>query len=186
MPDTPDPPPEDEVLVPDPAPTPVLARRSDRHDDPDDDFDDRDAGYHPRGRHAKYDEDGYEITSEHTTWAVFAHLGPFLALFIPPLIIWLVYAQKSPFVVQHAKEALNRSITYLLTSVLVMAVAAAIGFGVYAATQEPVAGVVCGYLLAIGGNMLNQMANIVFMILAAITASRGEPYRYPFTIRLIG
>jgi uncharacterized Tic20 family protein len=191
MPD--DPPPDAEELQPDPepAPPPVLARRTDdrdrRRDDRYDDEDDgRDAEYHPRGRHAKYDEDGYEITSEHTMWAVFAHLGPIFASFIPPLVILLVYAKKSPFVVRQARESLNRYITFVMTAFLITAVAAGIGFAVYGLTQDPPVGIVVGYMLLIGGSMINGIVNIVFMILAAVTVSRGEPYRYPFTIRLIG
>src|SRR5438477_7156900 len=95
-----------EMLEPDaePAPPPQAKRSSRRRDDHDDDeYDDRDDDYH-RGRKVHYDEDGSEITSEFAMWAVFAHIGVFLLGFIAPLVIWIAFRHKSPFVVRHAKE----------------------------------------------------------------------------------
>jgi uncharacterized Tic20 family protein len=189
MPD--DKPPDDpEVLEPDAEnpPAPLPAKRARRRDDDfdDDDRDDRDDDYHPRGRQAKYDEDGYEITSEHTLWAVFAHLGVLFAGFLAPLVILIVYRQKSPFVVGHARECLNHLITVLLINVLLLGIGCGIGFGVYLATQNTLAGVIVGELVAFIPSMVVAVANIVFLVLAAIAAGRGDTYRYPFTLRLIG
>ena len=186
---------DEEVLVPDPDPVPPPRAsrtagpdrpRDDRYDEEDDDEDDRDAAYHPRGRYAKYDEDGYEITSEHTIWAVFAHIGVLIVGFIAPLVIWLVFTKKSPFVVRHAKESLNHQITLTGLIFLLYGVAVAVGFAVYGVTQEPIAGVIVGYVIALVSALFLGIANIVFMIMATIAASKAQHYRYPITIRLFG
>lgn len=186
-----------EVLQPDTEPAlPPRAQRSrhrdDEHDDRDE-RDDRDDDYHPRGRKAKYDEDGNEITSDHTTWAMMSHLGVVIGWFVfgplaflAPLIIWLTYAQKSPFVVRHAKESLNHFISFILWMFLVIGVAAAIGFAVYGLSDSPVAGVITGYALGLIIYFALNITALVFSIFATVAASKGEEYRYRFTIRLIG
>lgn len=185
--------PDAEVLVPDadPAPPPVLARRSDdrdrrRDDRYEDDYDDddRDADYHPRGRHVKYDEDGYEITQNDILWAIFAYAGLFVASFLAPLII--LFAVKTPFVTRHAKASLNQFLTVLLITFIALILGAAVGFGTYAATQEPLAGLFAGegvYLLFV---LPLAAANIVYIILAIIAAAKGKDYRCPYAIRFIG
>jgi len=177
-----------EVLEPDqePAPPPRAQRsRRPRDDEQDNGYDDRDDDY-PRGRKAKYDEDGNEITSEMVMWAVFSHIGVFLLGFIAPLAIWIAFRHKSTFVVRHAKESLNHQISLTLLVFLCMAVAVAIGFGVYAATQEPPAGIIVGYVLFLLTSMAIGILNLVTLILATIAAGKYHEYRYPFTVRLIG
>jgi uncharacterized Tic20 family protein len=71
----------------------------------------------------------------------------------------------SPFVAQEGAEALNFQITVALGWVIaVMLSTILIGFLLY-----PV--------LLIG--------NLVFCILAAVSASKGQGYRYPLTLRLV-
>jgi uncharacterized protein len=187
-----DKPPDDaEMLEPDadPAPPPRAQRSQRRRDD--DEYDDRDRDrrddeYHPRGRKVHYDEDGYEITSDHSMWALFCHIGVFAFGFISPLVILIVFRQRSPFVVRHAKESLNHQITLTLLVFLFMAVGTAIGFGVYLATQDGWAGFIVGYALAIIAAFAIGILNTVTLILATIAAAKYREYRYPFTMRLIG
>lgn len=107
------------------------------------------------------------------TWAMWAHLGALLATlpsvfllqFLVPLVILLSQRDRSTFVADHAREALNFHISMaiwtLIGAVLSMV---CIGFVVIAAVW--VLTIVCG-------------------ILAAIAASRGEYYRYPVTFRFV-
>ncbi len=188
MPDdkTPDDP---EMLDPDvaPDPPPQQAKRASRREDDDYDRDDRDDDYHhPSGRKVHYDEDGYEITSEQSMWALFAHIGVFVVGFIAPLVILIIYNRKSSFVARHARESLNHQISLTLLVFLCMAVAVAIGFGVYAATQQPPAGLIVGYVLFLLSTVAVGIFNMVTLILATIAAAKYQNYRYPFTIRLIG
>jgi uncharacterized protein len=91
-------------------------------------------------------------------------LGTLFFGFIPSLIIYLV-KKDDALVTDQAKEALNWSITtmigYAISWVLMFVL---IGFLV---------------LPAVG------LCHVVFCILGAINASKGEAYRLPFNIRLL-
>ncbi len=97
--------------------------------------------------------------------ATITHLGGILFSFIPSLIVWLLKKDDSEYIAAQAKEALNFQITVLLaqfvSGVLVFIL---VGF------------VLLGLIWAV---------NIVLCIIAAISTSKGETYRYPLTLRLI-
>ncbi|HMQ46441.1 MAG TPA: DUF4870 domain-containing protein [Saprospiraceae bacterium] len=104
-------------------------------------------------------------------WATFAHLGIVAGLIIPlgniwlPLVLWIINKDKSAFVRENAKEALNFQITMLLAAIVggILAIIL-IGFLVIAAVV---------------------VVDIVFSIMAAMKANQGESYVYPFSLRLI-
>jgi len=93
------------------------------------------------------------------------HLGGILFSFIPSLVVWLLKKDDSEYIAAHAKEALNFQITLLLAQ-----------FVAYVLIF-----ILVGFLL-LG---LIWVFNIVFCIIAAISSSKGEYYRYPLTLRLI-
>jgi uncharacterized Tic20 family protein len=110
---------------------------------------------------------------EERTWSIVAHLGPpVLALvslgtlgFLTPLIVWLVFRDRSRFVDQQAKEALNFQITLLIAYVVGwITVFLLVGFVILFAAW---------------------VLSIVFGVLAAVAVNRYEPYRYPINIRFI-
>jgi uncharacterized Tic20 family protein len=103
-------------------------------------------------------------SSDDKTMAMIAHLGGIIG-FIPPLIIWLIKKDQSPFVNDQGREALNFQITML------------IGWMVCIVTS----------FLFIGFFLIPvlMVANLVFCILGGLAAQRGEAYRYPVTLRLI-
>jgi len=96
--------------------------------------------------------------------ALLAHLLGIVTGFVGALILWLV-KKDSPFVTHHSLEALNFQITM------------AIAYVVCWLLMFIVIGILLMPLLFIG--------NLVFCILAAMAASRGEMYRYPFALRLL-
>ncbi len=98
-------------------------------------------------------------------WAIAAHLGPLLLGFIAPLVVWLVFKDRSAFLDRHGKEALNFQIAYLVYFV--------------------VAGL--SLLLLVGFILLPAVgvAWVVFMILASVQASQYRDYRYPAIFRVI-
>ncbi|MCP2264192.1 DUF4870 domain-containing protein [Promicromonospora thailandica] len=104
--------------------------------------------------------------SDERMWSIFAHVGPFVMSFIAPLVIWLVFRDRSRFVDQEAKESLNFQITLVVAQVAAVIITL-VTFGI--------GGIV--YVVFI--------AAIVFQILAAVANNRGEPYRYPVNIRFI-
>ncbi|MCD6595976.1 DUF4870 domain-containing protein [bacterium] len=107
----------------------------------------------------------YEPTSDEKTMAILAHVLGILVSFVGPLIIWLIKKDESKFVDFHGKEALNFQIT--------MAIAYIIGGAL------SVIGVGCIVMLAA------WVMIIVFGIIAAVAANKGEFYKYPVTIRFI-
>ncbi len=99
------------------------------------------------------------------------HLASFSGYLIPfgniigPLIVWLVYRERFPFVDDQGKESLNFQITSMI-AIFVAGVSFCIGIGVV--------------LLPIV-----LVAEIILTIIAAVKASQGIAYRYPLTIRFI-
>ncbi len=97
--------------------------------------------------------------------AMLAHLLGIFTSFVGALVIWLVKKDDSAFVGTEAAEALNFQITIALGWIVAaMLTLILIGFLMY-----PVLVIV----------------NLVFCILAAVSASKGKPYRYPMTLRLV-
>ena len=84
--------------------------------------------------------------------------------FIPGLIFYLT-KKDDPYLQDHAKEALNWSITVIFGYIASMILAF----------------VLIGFLvMAVVG-----IAHLVFCIMGAIAASKGENFRVPFAVRLI-
>ncbi|WP_202872709.1 DUF4870 domain-containing protein [Kribbella soli] len=114
--------------------------------------------------------------SEERTWAMVAHIGVLIAAwlamgFLCPLIVWLVFRDRSDFVRRHAVESLNFQISLLIYSAL-SAVLIFITFGL-------------GVLIVVPLVVIGAIAALVVIILATVAASSGNDYRYPLTIRFI-
>jgi len=105
-----------------------------------------------------------EVSSNDKNLAVLTHLGGILFSFIPSLIVWLL-KKDSPFVSEQAREALNFQITLLIAWVV----------------SYILIFILIGFLLM----GIIWLGNIILCILAAVATSKGETYRYPFTLRLI-
>lgn len=103
--------------------------------------------------------------SDQRMWAMLAHVGGILFSFVAPLIIWLMFKDRGRFVDEQAKEALNFQITLIIGYVI--------------------SGIL--FIILIGAILLFVvwLAAIIFGIMAAIAANKGEAYRYPFAVRLI-
>lgn len=98
-------------------------------------------------------------------WASWAHLGGILG-FLPSLIIWLIYKERSAFVAQESRTALNFQITLL------------IGYILFNILGFIVPGV--GFL-----SFLVWIAALVFSILGFQAVQRGQAYKYPFSLEII-
>lgn len=114
---------------------------------------------------------GPPATADERTWAMIAHLSALVGLIVPfgnliaPLLIWRAKRDRSAFVGDQAKEALNFNITALC-------------------------GVAVCYLLTwlLIGLLLLAVLSLCWLgltILAAIRASEGHAYRYPLALRLV-
>jgi hypothetical protein len=105
-------------------------------------------------------------------WAMACHLAglsayigvPFGHIF-GPLLIWLIKKDEIPFVNDQGREAVNFGIT--LTIFYVAAFITAF------------------FLIGIPALLALPVVHLVIGIIAAMRASEGEVYRYPFNIRFI-
>ena len=104
------------------------------------------------------------------TYTMFTHLSlltvHLLVPVLPALAMWLIKRDKSPFVDDHGREAVNFQISLLLYTIL-------------SALLIPACGIGALFMLA------TYILGLVGMVIAAIAANRGEYYRYPATIRFL-
>jgi len=105
-------------------------------------------------------------------WAMLCHLSALCGFIgIPfgnvwgPLIIWLIKREESPYIDAHGKEALNFQISVSI-------------YGV-------VAGILIIVLIGLPILLALMVADVVFIIKAAVKANDGQSYRYPLTIRFL-
>jgi uncharacterized Tic20 family protein len=115
-------------------------------------------------------------------WAMFAHLSALagallsswfggLAVFVGPLVIWLLKKDTMPFVDDQGKEALNFNITMaVIAFALLLVTLFTLGIGI----------IVTGPLFAVLG-----LFWLIVTIIAAVRANEGVRYRYPLSVRLI-
>jgi uncharacterized Tic20 family protein len=99
--------------------------------------------------------------------AMLSHLLALLTGFIGPLIMYSMESSKrDPFVRHHTTEALNFSLTVLIASLVCI----------------PLMFICIGFLLI----PIISIGAIVYGIQACIAANRGEWYRYPVCLRMVG
>ena len=98
-------------------------------------------------------------------WSIFAHLGGTFLSFIVPLVIYLVFKDRDPFVREHSSAALNFHLTlfiaYLVSAILIL--------------------VLIGLILI----PLLAICALVFTIMASVAANDGREYTYPLAIQFV-
>lgn len=114
------------------------------------------------------------VDSQDRNLALLAHLSGCLGIavgfvpgFVGPLVIWLLQKDKSSFVEQEAKEALNYQITLLILTVVFIAVTFMSCWMLFPLLFVP------------------ALLQVVFGIVATVSVANGNAYRYPFNLRLI-
>lgn len=105
------------------------------------------------------------VSSDERSLAILTHVLSIFFTFIPALVIYLLKRQESPYVAEHAKEALNFQISLII----------------YICISIPLCLLIIGVfmLIAIG------IGSLVLYIMAAVKAADNVLYRYPFSIRFI-
>jgi len=119
------------------------------------------------------------LESEARTWAMLAHIIAAAAAllsagtiaFVAPLIIWLMYKDRSALVAFHGKQNLNLQITTLVFGVAAF-VLGLITLGIGLIITLPLWGVYALYAFIIS-------------IVAGVKAYNGEYYRIPLSITFI-
>ncbi|MDP4332898.1 DUF4870 domain-containing protein [Curtobacterium sp. A7_M15] len=98
-------------------------------------------------------------------WATLTHIGGIFFNFVVPLVAYLVLRDRGGFIREHTRVALNFHITmaiaYVVSGILTVVLIGAL--------LLPVIGIV----------------TIIFGIMAAVAANRGQFYRYPLSIEFI-
>ena len=98
-------------------------------------------------------------------WATLTHIGGIFFNFVVPLVAYLVLRDRGGFIREHTRAALNFHITMAIAYV----VAGILTIVLIGALLLPVIGII----------------TIIFGIMAAVAANRGEFYRYPLSIEFI-
>ena len=102
---------------------------------------------------------------EEKLWAIGAHLGPLVIGIFAPLIVWLVFRDRSGYLDRQGREALNMQISFLIYFIVA-------GFS----------------LLLLVGIVLLPVVGVtwlVLMIVATVKVANLEDYRYPLIFRLV-
>ncbi|QEO09803.1 DUF4870 domain-containing protein [Protaetiibacter larvae] len=103
--------------------------------------------------------------SDERLWATLTHIGGILFNWIAPLIAYLVLKDRGPFVRAHTATALNFQITLLIAYV--------------------VGSITAIFIIGILIIAAAAIVAIVFGIMAAIAANKGEYYTYPLAIKFV-
>ncbi len=127
------------------------------------------------------------VRVENRTWDVMCHLAALSAYIgvpfghvVGPLMVWLIKRGDSPSVDQNGKEALNFQISLTLYYIAACVLVLGTIFSIVGLLVLPL------ILVAVGGMaVVLGILNLVFIIMAAVNAGDGKPYRYPLSIRLI-
>ncbi len=141
--------------------------------------------------------DTHAVSDHDRHWAGIAHLSALLLALMTSWIagvagvaaaglVYLLKRDASPFIADHAREALNFNLSMLIYSIGAMAIgavlvgASVLTLGIGLLVTVP-AGIVL--LLAVAAIAVTWL---VCSIIATVRAFNGETYRYPLTMRLVG
>lgn len=117
------------------------------------------AGYGP---YAGYSPQPPVSVSDEKTWGVLMHIGAIFFGFLVPLVVWLIYRERSRTLDQQGRTALNWQISctiYLAISSILMVV-------------------LVGFVTMFAAIILN----LIFCIIAAVNASDRAVWKYPLAI----
>ncbi|OLV17204.1 MULTISPECIES: DUF4870 domain-containing protein [Deinococcus] len=139
------------------------------------------------------------------TPAVLTHLSPLAGFLLPtlgnvlgPLVAWLALRDRSPALDQQGKEALNFQLSMWLYGVLIGILAFVLfslgilggALGTAAGAQDFGAFAFLGtfaafFVFFVPLLLLLSIIPFIFMIVAVVRVSAGQPYHYPLSIRFV-
>ncbi|MEP7034385.1 MAG: DUF4870 domain-containing protein [Dermatophilaceae bacterium] len=103
--------------------------------------------------------------SDARMWSMFAHLGGTFLSFFVPLVIYLVFKDRDPFIRRHSAQALNFQITLFIVYVVSL----------------PLIFLIVGIFTILAA----AICAVVFSIIAAVAANDGRDYTYPLVPQMI-
>ena len=105
---------------------------------------------------------GWDLGIDEKSFAVLMHASQFLTSFILPLIMWLLFREKSKLTDQTGKNILNFQLSYMIYCLVLCLTCVGIA------------------LVSVIGILV-----VIFIIIAIIKAINGEVWEYPLTIRFL-
>ena len=105
---------------------------------------------------------GWDLGIDEKSFVVLMHASQFLTSFVIPLIMWLLFREKSKLADEAGKNIINFQLSYMIYCIILCLTC--------------IGSVLC---LFIG------IAMIVFIIIAIIKAINGQVWEYPLTIRFL-
>ncbi len=105
-----------------------------------------------------------EISTEARNMAMLCHLLGIVGFFAP-LVIWLNEKDKHKFVNEHGRAAMNYQISIII----------------YYIASCMLCFIIVGFFMFIALVIMH----IIFVIMGAVKASKGEPWRYPIAIQFL-
>ncbi|MDN5817424.1 MAG: DUF4870 domain-containing protein [Yaniella sp.] len=114
------------------------------------------------GPYAPYAPQPPVSVSDEKTWGVLMHIGSLFLGFLAPLIVWLIYRDRSQTLDQQGRTALNWQISAVI----------------YAVVSSVLMFILVGFVTLFAVAVLD----IVFCIIAAVKAGDREAWRYPLSI----
>ncbi|MDR0572773.1 MAG: DUF4870 domain-containing protein [Tannerella sp.] len=105
---------------------------------------------------------GWDLGIDEKSFVVLMHASQFLSSFIAPLIMWILFKNKSRRVDEAGKNILNFEMSFYIYSLLLC-------------------------ITCIGSVLVPfiAIAAVIFIIIAIIKAVNGETWSYPLTIRFL-
>lgn len=119
-------------------------------------------GGYQSGPYAPYAPQPPVAASDEKTWGILMHIGGIFFGFISPLIVWLIYRERSQTLDQQGRAALNWHISYMI----------------YMIASYVLAFIIIGFLMILAVAVLD----LIFCIIAAVKASDREAWKYPLSI----
>jgi uncharacterized Tic20 family protein len=122
--------------------------------------------------------------SDERTWGILTHVLALFAGFISALVIYILFKDRGPFVRAHVVTEWNFQLTLLLVDAVGFGLALSTFATIGANTSGPPPGLALffvGYFVVFASNILR----LIFGIIAAVAAGKGQFYRYPIAIRFV-
>jgi Uncharacterized protein conserved in bacteria len=103
--------------------------------------------------------------SDEKTWSILSHVGGIILNWVGPLIVFLIYKDRSPVIRQHSVAALNFQLTILIGYIIGWILTV----------------IFIGVLVVLAASVLS----IIFGIMGALAANEGRAYKYPIAIPFV-
>lgn len=120
--------------------------------------------------------------SDERLYGMLAYLVAIIAGFVAPLVVFLIFKDRSDFVRRVSREALNLQITAAIVSIALMVIWLVGGFTL--GVLIPPLGILL-FVVGIIAAIAYGIAVLVFNIIGAMRANSGQVYKVPAILRLV-